>query len=394
MLHVPTQRPTIADVERIVAIPDAVIRNLQITQCYHELSAAFAGRVGGEANWCAFATWASRQAGQTIRGQDLSRALEQRFDHSPIIEDALRAVAAQLGRLGAQLAVPELRQVLKNLLDPAAMVARASDAVARGNLKVFEEIGREFARFLDICFNDEVHDAGKIADFCAVLREGEPPEGQRYLRQAFLHYYQAIFEPDAGRRAELLLLANLEVGFHEQTRLQPQILEALNAAIPDPDQLTSRLISTVLPQQASVIQRARRFLRRLLGGSTPLDKAVNQLVQQLRRDIRLALTDQLMTLALSRGAVLNLGTDLRALFPDALARIENAGLTDLLARIDPTADSLRESGATDWGDLPERMHFIADLFRCYHTSRDLFDPPFTPEQVTALKSGRLPPGRL
>ena len=263
MLHVPTQRPTIADVERIVAIPDAVIRNLQITQCYHELSAAFAGRVGGEANWCAFATWASRQAGQTIRGQDLSRALEQRFDHSPIIEDALRAVAAQLGRLGAQLAVPELRQVLKNLLDPAAMVARASDAVARGNLKVFEEIGREFARFLDICFNDEVHDAGKIADFCAVLREGEPPEGQRYLRQAFLHYYQAIFEPDAGRRAELLLLANLEVGFHEQTRLQPQILEALNAAIPDPDQLTSRLISTVLPQQASVIQRARRFLRRV-----------------------------------------------------------------------------------------------------------------------------------
>ena len=129
MLHEP-QRPTITDVERIVAIPDAVIRNLQITQCYHELTTVFASRFGSDANWCAFATWASRQAGQTIRGQDLSHALEQRFDHSLVIEDGLRAVAAQLGRLGARIAIPELRQLLKDLLDPAAMVARASDAVA------------------------------------------------------------------------------------------------------------------------------------------------------------------------------------------------------------------------------------------------------------------------
>lgn len=29
--------PTVADVDRVAALPDAVIRNLQITQCYHEL---------------------------------------------------------------------------------------------------------------------------------------------------------------------------------------------------------------------------------------------------------------------------------------------------------------------------------------------------------------------
>ncbi len=51
-----------------MVLQDAVVRNLQITQCYHELSAVLAGRIAGEANWCAFATWASRQAGQTIRG--------------------------------------------------------------------------------------------------------------------------------------------------------------------------------------------------------------------------------------------------------------------------------------------------------------------------------------
>jgi len=66
----------------------------------------------------------------------------------------------------------------------------------------------------------------------------------------------------------------------------------------------------------------------------------------------------------------------------------------LLERTDPTPDSLRETGALDWADLPDRLHFIVDLFRCYQESRDLFEPPFTPEQVSALTAGRLPGGRL
>lgn len=67
--------PTIADVEAIAAIVDPVIRNLRITQCYHELSAVHAGRCSPGANWCTFATWASRQAGQTIRKEDLVRTI-------------------------------------------------------------------------------------------------------------------------------------------------------------------------------------------------------------------------------------------------------------------------------------------------------------------------------
>ena len=64
--------PTTVDVDRIAALSEPVIRNLQITQCYHELAAAMAARVSG-ANWCTFATWASRQAGQTIRQEDFAR---------------------------------------------------------------------------------------------------------------------------------------------------------------------------------------------------------------------------------------------------------------------------------------------------------------------------------
>jgi hypothetical protein len=40
------------------------------------------------------------------------------------------------------------RKTILRAINPGAAFARAGDAVARGNKKVFEEIGREFARVL------------------------------------------------------------------------------------------------------------------------------------------------------------------------------------------------------------------------------------------------------
>lgn len=57
--------PGVAEIDRIAALPDPVVRNLWITQSYAELSVAFARRTGGGANWCTFATWASKQAGRS-----------------------------------------------------------------------------------------------------------------------------------------------------------------------------------------------------------------------------------------------------------------------------------------------------------------------------------------
>ncbi len=84
--------------------------------------------------------------------------------------------------------------------------------------------------------NDTTFDADNLERFCAELRPGDPPDGQRYLRQAFTRYYQALFENDAKSQLELLLCANLEIGFHEQTRLQPEIAESLDAAFVDPQE--------------------------------------------------------------------------------------------------------------------------------------------------------------
>src|SRR5258705_3501994 len=70
--------PALSEVGQIAALADPVVRNLQITQCYHELALVLAERTGPSANWCTFATWASNQAGVTIRKEDLAQALKSR----------------------------------------------------------------------------------------------------------------------------------------------------------------------------------------------------------------------------------------------------------------------------------------------------------------------------
>jgi len=385
--------PTVTEVERIAAVSDPVIRNLQITQCYHEWSVALAERTGWGANWCTFATWASKQAGQTIRKEDLAWAVDGILSTTAVADHAAKNVAASAQQLGAARDADEIQASAWERLDPTAASDRASDAVGRGNKKVFEEIGREFARFFATCPHDTVFEAGTIARFCDGLRSGEPPDGQRYLRQAFTHYYQAFFAENAPARAELLLLANLEIGFHEQTRLQPEIAEALDAALVDPRQFTRRLIKAIFPYRGW-LARVRLFFMRLLGGPTPFDTAIDALLATARRQGHLIITEYLMTIGLPHGVRLRLDDDLRAEFPLSLRQIVNSELRAMLALIDPTPDSVRETGAVDWADLPERLHFIADMFRCYHESRDLYESPFTPDQVMALKAGLRPGGQL
>jgi hypothetical protein len=385
--------PAITEIDRIAGTGDPILRNLQITQCYHELSAVLAERTGPSANWCTFATWASKQAGQTIRKEDLARKLESVLNTAPAPTQAMEGVAASAQDIGARRDAREIRALVWDAWKLEEAAARASDAVGRGNKKVFEEIGREFARFFSVCLRDATYDPDKIARFCDELRPGDPPEGQRYLRQAFMRYYRSFFEGDAKTRAELRLLANIEIGLHEQTRLQPEISEALDALVVDPEQFRRRLLRAIFPARSWLV-RLRLFFRRLTGRPTPFDAATNTLVAVARQHARAVITEHLMTLGLPRGGRLRLGSDLSSEFPASLKEITNPDLRALLGRIDPTPDSLRETGAVDWADLPDRLHFILDLFRCYQERQDLLEPPFTPEQVAALRAGHLPGGPL
>jgi hypothetical protein len=385
--------PTIADVAAIAGTGDPVLRNLRITQCYHELSLSFAARTGRQANWCTFATWASKQAGQTIRHEDLARALQAALGGPVVSAQTADAVSAVARELGPRADRGDLPAVLREALDPAAAVARAGAAVTRGNLKVFEEIGREFARFHEQLAADSEPDAGRLAGFVEELRPGAPPDGQEGLRRAFAHYYAALFEPDPKARLEELLLANLEVGRHEQTRLQPEIAAALDAGFIDPGEFRARVLAALFPYRGWLI-RAQLALLRAIRGPSPLELAIGAFLASARPPIRLAITEHLMALTLPDGRRLRLGSDLPASFPPELARIQNPELLALLGEVDPTPDRIDESGAVDWADLAERLHFIADLFRCYADAASLFEAPFTASQAAEIRAGRRPGGAL
>ncbi|MCG8917366.1 hypothetical protein L6E12_16390, partial [Actinokineospora sp. PR83] len=239
--------PTVADVTRIAAHPDPVIRNLMITHCYHALSRALTDFTGGSANWCTFAVWASKQVGQTIRQEDPRRLAERLLTASPessaiatLLTGVLRRALPHQARQGAE-------RLLHHTIATLTRLKPASDAGARGNLKVFAEIAHEFARFLTEFAHDQTPDNQRITAFCATLRPGPPPNGQHYLQQAFTHYYRARFTEDPKARTELLLLANIEVGLHEQTRLQPEIAAALAAPILTFHSLTPHPLPPNLP---------------------------------------------------------------------------------------------------------------------------------------------------
>jgi hypothetical protein len=389
--------PSVAEIARVVALPDLVLRNLLVTQRYHELSSAMAEAIGPAANWCTFAVWASKQAGQTIREEDLRRLLERELATAPEMAGALDEVATAAARFGSRLDPLALRAAATRALARAVGLEQASLAISRGNTKVFETIAAECARFLAACGDDDAFDAERIAAFTDRLRPGLPPTGQGYLRRAFFHLYQARCERSPRTRAELIHLANLEIGVHEQTRLQPEIEEALDAALPDPEELRRRLFTALFPAPDARVGLRLRLASRLpplTPHSRLLEEALDRLIETLRTLVRRAVTAALMRLELPTGEVLRLGRDLPRRFPSSLAAVTHPELRELLARLDPTPDSPRGTGTEDWADFGQRMHYIADLFRCLAEEAALFDPPFTPEQVAALEAGRRPSGKL
>src|SRR6476660_7936912 len=197
--------PTVSDVDAIGAIADPVIRNLRITQCYHELSHAVAERVSPGANWCTFATWASRQAGQTIRGEDFVRTADEVFRSHEIA--SLIADVVRLSSRGARaLTHDTILDAMRRVIDPEVALRRAADAVSIGNRKLCVEIGREFARWRGTAAASATPSAAATAAFCDGLRPGEPPDGQRLLREAFAVYGTACAAPNDKQRAALLLL--------------------------------------------------------------------------------------------------------------------------------------------------------------------------------------------
>jgi hypothetical protein len=326
---------TLNEVRRIGAIESPALRNLEITYAYSRLAAATAERTGAGANWCTFATWASRQAGRTIRGEDLEQQLRARLLAPRELLRPLTSLWRWLLRRGLLNPTSRLGRIVGRLHTPFDAFELASDAVARGNKKVFDEIGFEFARFL------ERVPPGDEAALEAFLRDVHED-----LRSPFTRYHRD------GENPQSLLLANLAIGLHEQTRLQPEIREALDAPY-----------KTALP---------------IIGPQKLASKLARELI-----------TANLMVLSLP-GRVLALGANLPDPMPDAV----EPELVALIARYEPPAGAVDDCGAHDWSELHQRMHYISHLFRAFASTPTLSDAPFTSAQVELILAGSIPDGEL
>src|SRR5262245_47669151 len=174
--------PTVEELKEIAKHSDMVLRNLLITDAYHRLALAVRECTGTGANWCTFATWASKQAGRTIRREDLEAALRARVAASLELAALVRDAGSVLRGLGALHTVDALLNDIVRAVEADPAFVRAAQAVAEGNLKVFEEIALEFGRFL---VAEAANDESTFAAFIASLKPGDPPDGQRLLAEAF-----------------------------------------------------------------------------------------------------------------------------------------------------------------------------------------------------------------
>ena len=375
-------RPTVtlADCEEVVRTEDLVLRNLRITQMYHRLSQELALLLGqSDANWCTFACSASKTAGYSIRGEVVR----------PLAWLSTRRRSRWLRVLHEELAASAGRGAVAARLDRIQDLV--TESVSAGNLKVFAELAPVFADMTRTFHRDERYDRDKLARFLARLDRGPTGAGgQDTLAEALTHYYEAMFERDEKRKAELMLLGNIKVGLHEQLRLQPNIVAALNAplAVGLRDPLGLRLAGRLLP-----------ILPRLVPtGLKRRNSAVERrLVDSTADRWRRLVTRHVMTIRLPYGE-LRLGTAVPELatatrFPDVLQTLEHPELVRVVAAYDGSGAG-RRPRAVDWGVLEDRMRFIVDLFRSRQRSLELFAPPFLYEQLLEIAAGRVPAGEL
>jgi hypothetical protein len=384
---VSAETPTVTDVARIAAMRDRVLRNLEITECYAQLSSAMRARTGGDANWCTFATWASRQAGVTIRGEDLLDGFRRRVGAAAGLFSPWQAINRWLLRKGLFAPESKLGRIVAEIHTPFDGFEHSSEQVAIGNRKVFEEIAREFARFLATVPADASVEGEAFRAFAAGLKAGPPPEGQDLLRDAFSHYQQQQHETDATTRAALQLLANLKIGLHEQTRLQPQIVAAVETPVTTAEELGQRVLLVLFPGAVSWPRLLLRPVRATVG---MIAKGVRRGAIMLTRE---TVTESMMVLGLPN-AVLALGRNLDAPIPATFVPVSQPALRRFLEEHDLCGDGTGDCGAADWGDLPQRMHYILHLFRAFAQEHTLFTRPFTVEQVAQFRAGVVPDGRL
>jgi hypothetical protein len=370
----PASFPSLQDIEKTVALNgDPILRNLKITQGYCVLSRAMSTMVGwGNVSWCGFASWSSKTIGVSIREANMSNRGLLAITQSWIYRETIERVVDLLEGAGV-VGIGPFDNVITQALDDGI------DKLKQGNAQVYGEIGALYSRLISALGNDPNLDLTRLAPVIAYL-DDKPSEqgGQSLLRQAAENYYRARFETNPSLKAQLVLLANAQVGKHEQMRLQGCLEQFLGAS------LEQRIVEHA--------QEQCRGIAPLVDAVTPIAREAGKLAKEEWTKL---LTDLALHLNLPGNETLRLHSDVppppgKALYPPELEKLSNPDALAILEEFGADTPNAIGTGATDWTSLVQRMHYILVLFRSRQLESILLSEAFSTTQQSDLAAARMP----
>lgn len=221
------------------------------------------------------------------------------------------------------------------------------------------DIGLPVSRFVETFKGDDKPNPAKLAKFLESL----PDEA---LRQVFRSYYDAMWETNPQTKQELVLLGNIAYGGREQARLDPFLNRAMQE-LPGPNWLMGAGLGAFAALTGA--GDAKAFLTDKLRMRWPGFEA------NLNQDVPHSTNPE----NLEKNQVRD------------FHKLQNRELKTILTLWrqtggNPNSDpnSMEKTGATYWGALPERMHFISEMVREHLLDPNLYTPP---SQYAHLKPG-------
>jgi hypothetical protein len=328
LLQFPTTPPSrrfplaMADRNWLNAETNPMTKNILINRRYFQIAEELGQCLNpGKkvANWFHFATWASQSAGEVISGKKFSSSasykkyfyqgyLSRRVSSSELQRDYEIDSAFQFANVAMNKTGISDWSVMDDYIDEQKVIfSETNYVIAAEMIPVGDMFLNQFCR-------GKVVDERLETEFFMLFGDDE-----HILKNAFLHYREAMLEKNPKLKVEKTLLGTIEQVFHEQGRVQKNLYRSLNS----PLEPTGLLNSKLLTMSASFV----------FG-----DQGI-----RLHRDIRVAtLAPELRTLTDPR---------LRSIFTGLKLSADRPGSTYLA------------SACKDWSNLNCRKRFLAPLFR-------------------------------
>jgi ER-bound oxygenase mpaB/B'/Rubber oxygenase, catalytic domain len=361
-----------AAVEAICCLQDDLYRLRWVSYAYHDLSERLTEGLGQNASWPSFARWSAYTISEALRIDRPNPRLEELLAHHALPPKVVRPLV-------------EVQKRMRSL-DHGAMPT----VMALGNRMVFHEIGWTMAEFLAWIETQTARDPDAWARYHAQIKPFEStdffrPGYAEWLRDGVGAYYEAWWETNPAKKAQLVLRGNILLGAYEQWRVDSFFRVALDF---NPGALVKELRVRQHDQMSTqpVGVRHAGTRRALRHQWAALDWMADAYAAFLTRFV---LTWD-APLDSEKPTALRLGCDVpsrrqAALKAQNLEELD-ADVARLFATFDRSGGEVRGSGARNWRRFTDRMSFIVNLFRAQQQNPNLrVEPSFLEKRLLELR---------